>query len=234
MTQTDIDEPHAASETVPVRVWDPATRLFHWLLVALAAVGIYTGLVGGLGEMDLHIWCGYGILALVLFRAVWGFLGSKYSRFGDFIRGPRAVVRYALGLFSRAPMVVLGHNPLGGWSVLAMLTSLLIQASTGLFANDDIFTEGPLADHVSKATSDTLTAIHNINANVLFALIALHLTAVLSYRLAKGENLVKAMITGSKRIAAGDPRSLIGFVNQWRAVVVMAGAVAVVWIVVTW
>ncbi|MCW5700270.1 MAG: cytochrome b/b6 domain-containing protein, partial [Rhodospirillales bacterium] len=218
----------------PVRVWDPATRLFHWLLVALAAVGIYTGLVGGLGEMDLHIWCGYGILALVLFRAVWGFLGSKYSRFGDFIRGPRAVVRYALGLFSRAPMVVLGHNPLGGWSVLAMLTSLLIQASTGLFANDDIFTEGPLADHVSKATSDTLTAIHNINANVLFALIALHLTAVLSYRLAKGENLVKAMITGSKRIAAGDPRSLIGFVNQWRAVVVMAGAVAVVWIVVTW
>ncbi len=168
----ESDMPRGALPVRQVRVWDPATRLFHWSLVGLIVVNLYTGNVGGLREMDLHMLSGYAILALVAFRVIWGLVGSRHSRFAAFVRGPRATVSY-LRSFLRGPYrAAVGHNPLGGWSVIAMLTSLLVQAVTGLFANDDILTEGPLADSVSKATSNTLTGIHQLNAWVLYGLIA--------------------------------------------------------------
>lgn len=221
---------HGASR--PVRVWDPATRLFHWALVILVAVNIYTGSVGGLWEMDLHMKSGYAILSLVLFRVVWGVVGSRHSRFADFVRGPAAVLGYVRRLRGGGGESVRGHNPLGGWSVVAMLASLLVQASTGLYANDDIFTEGPLARTVSKATSDTLTGIHHVNSKVLFVLIAVHLLAVFGYLIVKHDNLIRPMITGRKRVPpetrADDPP----FASPWRAAVVLAWAVALVWAVV--
>lgn len=185
-----------------VRVWDPPTRLFHWSLVGLVVLNLYTGNVGGLREMELHMLSGYAILALVAFRVVWGLIGSRHSRFAAFVRGPRATLAY-LKSFVRGPYrPAVGHNPLGGWSVIAMLASLSIQAVTGLFSNDDILTEGPLADRVSKATSDTLTAVHELNAWVLYALIAVHLGAIALYYALKKQNLVSAMITGRKRLSA--------------------------------
>jgi len=216
-----------------IRVWDPATRLFHWLLVSLVVVNIYTGLTGGLNEMKYHVLSGQAILALVLFRLAWGFVGSRRSRFSDFVRGPKAVLAYARGLMSGATAASIGHNPLGGWSVMAMLASLLVQAVTGLYANDDIFTEGPLARTVTKATSDTLTVIHDINSKVLFVLIAVHLMAVFGYLIVKHENLIKPMVTGRKHVPPGLPSDDAPHRGPILAAVVAAAVAVFVWALVS-
>ena len=180
-----------------IPVWDFPTRLFHWLLVVLVAVSFTTGAIGG-NAMVYHERSGFAILVLLVFRIVWGFVGSRQSRFSDFVKGPAAVWRYATALFRGDAERHLGHNPMGGWSVLALLLALLIQVVTGLFANDDIITEGPLYLWVSKPVSDWLTRIHRINRFVIVALVATHLSAVLFYLWGKGENLIKPMITGEK------------------------------------
>ena len=156
-----------------VRVWDLPTRLFHWLLVILVITSFATAKIGG-NAMQYHEWSGFTILALLLFRIFWGFVGSRESRFVTFIRSPSAVFRYATTLVRRDSTHFLGHNPLGGWSIIAMLFSLLVQAATGLFANDDIITEGPLSDWVSKATSDWLTRVHKLNEDVIIVLVSIH------------------------------------------------------------
>ena len=138
------------------------------------------------------------ILTLLLFRMVWGFVGSRESRFITFIRGPSEVFRYATTLLRSDSTHYLGHNPLGGWSIIAMLFALLIQAGTGLFANDDIVTEGPLFDWVGKAASDWLTKVHKLNQQVIIALVCVHVAAVLFYFFYKRQNLILPMITGVK------------------------------------
>jgi cytochrome b len=180
-----------------ILVWDIPTRLFHWLLVALVTVSFVTGKIGPTA-MHYHEYSGVAILMLVLFRCGWGFVGSEPSRFRSFLRGPSAVIRYASTLFQRRPARHLGHNPLGGWSVILLLICLLVQAGTGLFANDDILTEGPLFDWISKDASDWLTGIHHLNRSVLVGLITIHVGAVLFYLIYKKENLIFPMITGFK------------------------------------
>ena len=209
-----------------IRVWDPATRVFHWLLVVLVSVSWYTGMAGGLGEMDVHVLSGYAILTLVLFRVVWGFAGSKHSRFADFVHGPGTVLAYARSVFTKDYRAPLGHNPMGGWVVVMMLVVLAAQATTGLFANDDVFTEGALAAKVAKSTSDTLTTLHHVGAKVLLALVCLHLAAIATYLVVKKENLVVPMITGRKTVAADATES--PFVGSWRAVAALALAAAIV------
>ncbi|MBL6690206.1 MAG: cytochrome b/b6 domain-containing protein [Pseudomonadales bacterium] len=181
----------------PYRVWDLPLRLFHWSLVILVAISIYTGENGGFNEMDYHMLSGYAILALVLFRVIWGFVGSEHARFSDFVR-PSAIVAYSRSLLSKdiqedkRP----GHNPLGALSVLAFLVVLLVQAGTGLFANDDIFLEGPLTHLVEDEMSDDLTTVHHFAAKVLYVLVFLHLAAILFYQFVRKEPLLLAMITG--------------------------------------
>ena len=187
--------------SVTIKVWDVPVRLFHWLLVALVTLSASTGYLGG-NLMRWHIWSGCAILGLLIFRLLWGFAGSGTARFANFVRGPRAALGYARGLFSRRPSHTPGHNPLGGWMVLLLLASALLQAASGLFSNDDIATEGPLYHLVSKATSDAITAVHTKNAVVLLALIGLHVAAVLFYLGYKRENLVWPMFTGVKRLPA--------------------------------
>ncbi|MBL8666113.1 MAG: cytochrome b/b6 domain-containing protein [Rhodospirillales bacterium] len=217
-----------------VRVWDVPTRLFHWSLVLLVATSLYTGNVGGLREMDLHKLSGYAILALVLFRLVWGVVGSPRSRFSDFVRGPGAVIGYARSLLSKAHRGVVGHNPMGGWSVMAMLASLSLQAITGLFSRDDILTEGPLVRYVSKETSRTLSAIHDINATVLYVLIGLHLAAVLGYLIFRKDNLIRPMLTGRKTVAAAEGgHQDEPFARAWVAGIILAAAAGAVWLVVS-
>jgi cytochrome b len=160
-------------------------------------------------------------------------MGSRHSRFTAFVRGPRVVLAYARGLLAGAKKAIVGHNPMGGWSVVAMLVSLLLQAGTGLFANDDIITEGPLARHVSKALSDRLTAVHNINANILYVLIALHLAAVIGYLVLKKENLIRPMLTGLKALDASRDGDDTPFVSSWRAMAIGIAAAALVWAVVS-
>lgn len=189
-------KPPVASDR-PILVWDLPTRLFHWLLVALVIASFVTGKIGGLW-MQYHVWSGCAILGLLLFRLAWGFVGGRHARFSAFVRGPGAVLRYAQTMLRRDAPKHLGHNPLGGWSVLAMLIALLIQAVTGLFANDDIFTEGPLYPWVSKATSDWLTRIHRLNQEAVLLIVAVHMMAVFFYLIIKHENLMQPMFTGRK------------------------------------
>jgi cytochrome b len=191
-------EPSPASQlSEKILVWDIPTRLFHWLLVVLVAISFVTGHIGG-NAMEIHEWSGFVILSLLLFRLMWGFFGSRQSRFVTFVRGPAAVLRYAKGIARGGKLRYLGHNPLGGWSILAMLITLLTQAVTGLFATDDILTQGPLYPWVSDATSHWLTRIHRLNQNLILVLIVIHLLAIFFYLFVKRENLIKPMIFGTK------------------------------------
>jgi cytochrome b len=180
-----------------VLVWDLPTRLFHWALVLLVLTSYVTGKVGG-DAMTWHLWSGYAVLTLVLFRVVWGFLGGPHARFASFVKGPRAVLRYARTLFTTHAERHLGHNPLGGWSVVLLLASLATQAGTGLFASDDIATEGPLAARASAATVKLATRIHHYNEWVLVVLVTLHILAILYYAFVKREDLITAMVSGHK------------------------------------
>jgi cytochrome b len=207
------------SHNQDVLVWDLPTRLFHWLLVLCVAVSVVTGNIGGL-YMRYHEWSGVTILVLVLFRIVWGLVGGRYVRFSAFVAGPRAVMGYARDLLNRAHQRYLGHNPLGGWSILAMLAALGVQAGTGLFANDDIITEGPLAHWIGKGLSDLLTRVHLLNKGVLMTLVGVHVLAVVFYHLVKHENLLVPMITGHKRW----PRAAEGAENG----VIKAAAILIV------
>ena len=220
------------SGTGPRRVvaWDLPTRLFHWALVACIAVSwvsIETD------RTDLHVQAGYVALGLIVFRILWGIVGSRTARFADFVRWPGAALAYLRDTFAGRARRSLGHNPAGGWSVVLLLGLVGTQATLGLFANDDIFTEGPLAKYVSGATSDLATDIHETLFNVLLAFIALHVAVVIAYRL-KGENLIAPMITGRK---TWDPQK-DGEARQrlaplWLAAAAAGCAAALVWYVVT-
>lgn len=210
-------------------VWDLPLRLFHWALVLLVISQIVTAWMGG-NALEYHALGGYAILGLLLFRIAWGFLGGTHARFADFVRGPASVLSYAKALFSSAAAEHRGHNPLGGWSVLAMLASLLVQACTGLFANDDVMMEGPLVKHVSGRASEIATAVHDVNAVILMALVSLHILAVLYYLLGKKQNLILPMITGRKSpgLSSGATGAGAGL-----AALLVAGAAVIVYLVVT-
>jgi cytochrome b len=191
------EQSSASQLSEKILVWDIPTRLFHWLLVVFVTISFVTGHIGG-NAMQIHEWSGFVILSLLLFRLMWGFWGSRQSRFVTFVRGPAAVLRYAKALARSEKLRYLGHNPLGGWSILAMLITLLTQAVTGLFATDDIFTQGPLYPLVSDATSHLLTRIHRLNQNIILVLIVIHLLAIVFYLFVKRDNLIKPMIVGTK------------------------------------
>lgn len=180
-------------------------RLFHWSLVVLLITAVVTGKTGG-NAMETHLWAGYGTVVLVVFRFLWGWVGTPYARFSHFVRGVPSALAYGRQLFRGKPVAKPGHNPLGGWMVLILLAVLATQAGTGLFANDDIVTEGPLFDLVGKDMSDTLTALHKLNFKILLALAGIHILAVAFYRVVKGINLVRPMVTG--RMAVADPSVL--------------------------
>ncbi len=185
---------------LPMRVWDAPTRLFHWLLVLLLPADYATA---KLGWMDLHLQLGYALLALFLFRLVWGFVGSDTARFGRFLVSPLAGLRHLSGFRQRTPDTEVGHNAAGGWMVVALLLLLGVQIGSGLGANDGLgVVEGPLARHLSGDASDLLTVIHADAVYVLIAAIVLHILAVILYAAVKGHDLVRPMITGKKRLPA--------------------------------
>lgn len=211
-------------------VWDLAVRVFHWALVALVVALIVSGKIGG-NALDWHKRFGYAVLALVLFRILWGFVGGTHARFASFVRGPRHALSYLGEITGRTPArFYAGHNPLGGWSVVMMLLALGVQAGTGLFSNDDIMIEGPLFKLVSKETSDSITGIHELNAYVVFALVGLHVAAILYYWLVKRDNLVLPMITGRKPLPTGTAEARGG--HPLLALAVFGVAAAIVYYVV--
>ena len=218
------DAPRASSAPRPIRVWDLPTRLFHWLLAVLVVFSFVTAKVGG-GWTAWHFYSGYAILALLVFRVLWGFAGNRYARFAGFVRGPRAVMAYV-----RGRTTVAGHSPLGALSVLLLLAALLLQGVTGLFTSDDIASEGPLLKLVSGETGALLARLHRWNEKVLIALVALHLVAVLFYQWGRQRDLIRPMLSGDQRhpgLPGSDDARL-----RWRAAVLFAVAAGLVgWIV---
>ena len=207
-------------ERVRVQVWDAPIRLFHWAIVILVCTSWITQYENW---MQWHMLSGYSLLALLLFRLAWGVAGSDTARFGHFLKSPVAVFRHLSHLGRREPDTGIGHNPAGGWMVLVMLVLLLVQAVTGLFANDDVMTEGPFSDLVSKGWSDRLTTLHAFNFTLIEIVIALHLLAILAYGLLKGHDLVRPMITGRKTLPASAPPPRIAS-PAWAAVLLAAAA----------
>ncbi|WP_041654467.1 cytochrome b/b6 domain-containing protein [Marinobacter nauticus] len=205
-----------------IRLWDLPTRLFHWLLV-IAVVGAVVTVKLGAGWMAWHERFGLAVVGLLAFRVVWGLVGSTYARFSQFISGPGAMIRYLRGQWQGA-----GHNPLGAWSVLLLLGLFGFQAVTGLFANDEIAFNGPLYRLVSSGWSDTLSSWHRLMEWGLYAVVALHVLAVLFYTHVRKDNLVKPMVTGRKQVQSSELKDASG--GGWLAMIIaLAVAVAVVW-----
>lgn len=215
-----------------IRIWDLPTRLFHWALVA-AVVGLFvTGKVGG-DAMSWHGRLGYAVLTLLLFRLVWGVIGGRWSRFASFVPTPARLLRYLRG--QPLPQDTAGHNPLGAFSVLALMLLLAAQVASGLFADDDISFTGPLSGMVPHALAKTLTRLHRTTGQwLLIALVTLHVLAILAY-LARGKNLIGPMILGDKRLPPGEvvQPSSDGVGRSALALVVLALAAAAVWWLVT-
>ncbi len=182
------------------QVWDIFVRLFHWALVFFIGFAWWTGEQGG-EWMQWHMRCGYAVLGLVIFRLLWGFAGSFYARFRQFIYSPKTTLQYLGSLLQRKEPVYAGHNPLGGWAVVLLLLLCAFQAGSGLFANDDIFTEGPLVHLVGYDLSIEITKWHKTMFNVLLAVIAVHVVGVIYHQRFRKEPLVQGMITGQKPVA---------------------------------
>ena len=211
----------------PMKVWDLPVRLFHWAIVVLVLLAWGTQ---EYDHMDWHVWIGYTILSLLVFRIIWGFIGSDTARFARFLGSPVAALRHLAHFGRREPDREIGHNAAGAWMVLLMLALIGVQAGTGLFANDDGNTEGPLMHLVDKDRSDWLSHIHSLNFKLIEAVIVLHLVAVAAYAVLKRQNLVRPMVTGTKQMPPGTraPR-LASPVRAVAALVVAVGAVA--WLV---
>lgn len=222
--------PAATPEATVVPLWDLPTRLFHWALVALVAFSWWSG---ENHDMERHRLSGYAVLALIVFRLFWGFFGSRTARFSQFLRGPGAVMAYARGLVARRHAPSFGHNPMGGWSVAALLLALAAMVTAGLFAVDvDGLESGPLADYVSFETGRLASGIHEAVFSVLLALVGLHLLAIVFYRLALGTNLVGPMVTGKAALREGTTAQPVR-ANPLVALVGLALAIAVAWAVST-
>lgn len=180
-----------------IRLWDLPTRLFHWLLALSVTAALISAQIGG-DVMDWHGRMGLLITGLVVFRLVWGVMGSTYARFTQFFPTPARLKAFKSGAWRGV-----GHNPLGALSVLALLGLLAFQVMSGLFSNDDISFVGPLFELVGKDVSNRLTGLHKLVSNGIYLLIGLHLAAIAFYAMVKKDNLVKPMVTGWKESEQG-------------------------------
>ncbi len=215
----------------PIRLWDAPTRLVHWSLVLLVPFSWWSATHD---HLDWHRLSGYLILGLVTFRLGWGVAGPRNARFATFLKGPAAVLAYARGRAAPSGYGGLGHNPLGGWSIAAMLAAFLLQVSLGLFSVDEDGLEaGPLSRLIAFETSRAVAKLHHLTFWLLVALIALHLAAVAFYTV-RGRNLVGPMITGRALPVPGAPvpRPNDAEVPAWRAFAIAVLAAAFVWFVV--
>lgn len=209
-------------------IWDLPIRIVHWLLTVLIFGSWYT--VSVAGNMKAHMLIGQVILCLLVFRVVWGFVGTRYAKFSSFVFGPRTIVAYARTILSRSGGGYAGHNPLGFLAVFAMLLLIGIQVTTGLFATDGDFYEGPLNHLVSGSTGRDITDIHYLNFDVLAIMIGIHIVAIFFYLLYKRENLISPMFTGAK---TGDALEAIGGSKLGLAIGVLIASAAGVYLLVT-
>lgn len=215
--------------TTDIRVWDLPTRLFHWALAASvlgAVVSVKTG------AMDWHFRCGYAVFTLLAFRLIWGFVGGRWSRFASFIFAPGTVLRYLRGQPRPGERLDVGHNPLGAFSVFAVLAILAVQVGTGLVSDDEIANLGPLNRLVDSATGLAATAWHKTWGQwIILGLVGLHIAAIAFYSF-RGQGLVGAMVGGDKALPADTPASADAPRQRLLALVLLAVCAIGVWAVV--
>ena len=218
----------APSNLHHVRVWDLPTRVFHWSLVLCIVGLIITANVGG-NAMVWHFRIGLTVLALLLFRLVWGLVGGHWSRFAAFIYSPASVINYIKG--RGKPEHSVGHTPTGAGSVFALLAILLAQVGSGLISDDEISSAGPLVRFVSGATSNLATNYHkNIGKWIILVLVVLHIAAIVFY-LWRKQNLIKPMLHGDKQLSAAMPASRDDAASRLGALAIFAVCVGfVVWL----
>jgi cytochrome b len=200
-------------------LWDIPTRVFHWLIVCCLPLSWWSA---EQEWYDLHQWTGYTVIVLVATRVMWGFLGSRHSRFADFLVGPGVVLAYLRG----GPTNSAGHNPLGGWSVILLLSLLLLQAVSGLFNSDDVLFSGPLYYWADSDFRDTMGVVHDIAFNVLLALVCVHILAVLYHQFRLKEKLLQAMVRGRAEGREGTQRPVPWW---WAAFILGLFALALWW-----
>ncbi|MCZ8183086.1 MAG: cytochrome b/b6 domain-containing protein [Beijerinckiaceae bacterium] len=185
-----------------VRAWDWPTRAFHWLLVSLIlSAWLSFELANRIGDPTLkwHRWNGYAILVLLVFRLIWGVVGSSTARWASFVRGPGAMLRYGLGMMRGEKARYLGHNPVGTAMILILLAAVGMQAMLGLFALEhNEITAGPLKRLISDETAKVITDLHVRGFNIIIAFAVIHVLANAGYGMMTGEPLIQAMVTGKK------------------------------------
>lgn len=213
---------------VPTRVWDLPTRLFHWLLAAAVIGCIVTAKIGG-GAMVWHTRLGFCVLALIVFRLIWGLVGGHWSRFVRFVYAPGTLIRYLKGQARPDEHLDVGHSPTGALSVFAILGVLMAQVGTGLVSDDEIAFIGPLNRYVSTDTGLAATSLHKTWGQwLIIGLVVLHVLAIVAY-LVKRNNLVKPMIDGDKLLPPGTPASVDGPVQRGLAMVLAMAAGGLAW-----
>jgi cytochrome b len=222
MTITTPDSAPAGSAG-RAKVWDPFVRLFHWSLVAAVATAAATGFFAGSTWISIHAWAGAAMAALVVARIVWGFAGTSYARFSAFIPAPRSVLEHLRGIFTGGASRHLGHNPLGALMIFALLAVTLALAASGAIALGGMLKSGPLAFATGFATGRGAREVHEMLAWALVALVALHVAGGLFEGRRTRDNLVRAMVTGTKPARGGDHAA-----PRVRARPVLAAALTVV------
>jgi len=216
-----------------VRVWDLPTRLFHWALVLAVLGSVLSAKLGG-NAMVWHMRLGYAVLTLVAFRMLWGLVGGHWSRLHHLIYSPAAIWRYVRGRPLPGEHFDIGHNPLGGLSVLAMLAWLLVQVGSGLIADDEISFTGPLIRFVTSEQSLAWTAYHkHLGQWGLLALVALHVLVVLFYRFGKDRDLLGPMFSGDKQLPAHVPASRDSLATRVFALTLLGACGAAVYLLVS-
>jgi cytochrome b len=210
-----------------VLVWDLPTRLFHWLVVLLVIAAYVTQ---RLDWMTGHVLAGTAVLALVLFRLAWGVVGSETARFARFLASPHAALHHLAQMLRREPDTQIGHNPAGGWMVLLLLVLLLGETLSGILTNNDVADEGPLTEVLPNWALNGVSDLHTWLWWALLVAVTLHVAAVLTYAVAKGQDLVRPMLTGRKFLAASAPRTA----PMLRAVLLLVIAAAVAEFAVDW
>jgi cytochrome b len=212
-----------------IRVWDLPIRLFHWTLALLIVGLVITANISG-NMMVWHFRFGYAVLTLILFRLVWGVIGTHYARFANFLVGPGKIAGFLSG---RDADQLPGHNPLGSLAVVALLLVVFLQAALGLFSNDDIAADGPLANFVSKEMSDKMSHLHaDLNIYLLYALIALHVLAIAWYFFGKKKNLLTPMLTGDVITELDVPAADDSGARRLQALLVLAACAGLVLFIV--
>lgn len=214
-----------------VRVWDLPTRLFHWLLAAAVVGMVITAKLGG-NWLEWHMRLGLGVGVLLLFRLAWGLVGGHWSRFARFAYPPGAIVRYLRARPREAEHFEVGHSPLGSLSVFALLAVLVVQVGTGLLADDEIATTGPLNRFVSGITAGWATGWHKVYGEwLILGLVGLHVAAIAWYRLRHGRRLVGPMWHGDKPLPPGTPASSDTAATRTLAALLLAACAALgVWV----